>query len=126
MSTDLMDTFETGVDYFNEQKWTQLESLMDDNVCMKRIDEQQPNMYHVGKQKVHHYFMTNGSADKAVFKQDPNPDIQIIGNLGFVSGTANFTGKTGQEARKIAYSFTYTRLSQGSNWYETHSWGKYI
>jgi hypothetical protein len=131
MSTDLMDTFRQAVQWFNDfvpDNWPHLEPLLHNNINMKRIDDNPPNSYYVGKQAVHDYlFLGNGAVDRAVFRTDEPPHHQEIGNYGFVSGTATFTDPRG--AKKIVYSFTYKRGDDWSNpfnWQEIHSWGKYI
>jgi hypothetical protein len=140
MPHDLMETFREVVRWFNRfvpNNWEHLEPLLHDNIKMKRIDELTPNSYHEGKKEVHDYFFVgNGKDDLAVFTLDEEldepPDHQEIGDYGFVSGAAWFTGitntkKGATKPRRIAYSFTYKRgdHKDPKNWQEIHSWGKY-
>ena len=138
MSTDLMDTFNTAVGYFNKfqvANWAQLEPLLHDNMNMKRIDDLSPHGYYHNKQEVRGYFMTRGKDDQADFTPDAVPDCRIVGDYGFVSGTAIFIDVTNRlqggptQPRKIAFSFTFKRgddPSNAGNWQAIHSWGKYL
>jgi hypothetical protein len=113
---------------YHKEKWPQLEPLLDSDVAMKRIDDTKKNqLYHKGKNAVKHYFETNGTTDKAVFTTERDPDFEVVRDLGFVSGTATFidrTVPTRTRPRRIAYSFTFTRI--GGAWVATHLWGQYI
>jgi hypothetical protein len=104
----------------------------DDNVAMKKIDD--PGDYHRKKSAVRAYFNGTGTNDKAKFAPDTGPGqptFELVGALGFVSGTAQFqyrsvpsTDGPATDERPIAYSFTYTIVN--GDWKAIHLWGQYI
>lgn len=127
--SDLRRTFWGAVGWFNDDNFTLKTDFkryaVDDEIRMKRLDD--PG-YHEGIKRVIAYFLGNGNEDKAFFMPDGPPDFIVIGELGFVSGTANFIDKTSVSpptpTRRIAYSFTYKK--KNGEWKGIHMWGKYI
>jgi hypothetical protein len=130
---DLLAAFDKAYDWFNqhnftEQSWAQtMDGLLDDYVKMKKLDD--PG-YHEGKAAVKNYYLRgNGFSDQAsiTFR---NKDCQIVGNLGFISGIADFVDQDGtnhnppSRSLLIAYSFTYSKAS--GSWKAVHFWGAYV
>lgn len=116
---------------FDAQDWPKLESMLDDHVVMKRIDD--PEKCHSGKRDVMHYFNTRGDADRARFEYDPNDQNTkwLIVNgpkpIGVISGTGKFydTDKAieAKKPRTIAFSFSFVK--DGQKWLAIHLWGAY-
>jgi hypothetical protein len=130
---DLLAAFDKACDYFNkhdftEQSWAQtMDGLLDDHVQMKRLDD--PG-YHTGKTTVKNYFLKgHGYSDQATVTYT-NKYCQVAGNLGFISGFADFVDLDGpnhrppSRSRRIAYSFTYSKES--GSWKAIHFWGAYV
>jgi hypothetical protein len=128
---DLLAAFDKAHVYFNrhdftEHSWMQtMDGLLDENVEMKRLDD--PG-YHKGKAKLKDYFLKcNGYRDQALVSYR-NKHCLVVGNIGFISGFADFVDKDGpnpsSQPRLIAYSFTYSR--QSGSWKAVHLWGAYV
>jgi len=139
MATDraaLETAFWNAVKLFSEDNFTSanfnsgLKNLLAPKVKMKRLDD--PGGYYDeekvtkrGVGEVTDYFLYgNANLDKSTFTPDntsPNqPEFQMIGSAGFVSGTGTFTDPTGD--RRIAYSFTFS--SESGDWKAIFLWGK--
>ena len=124
---DLLDAFEKLYQYFNrhdftEQSWATIEPLLADNVTVKKLDG--PG-YHEGKAALKAYFLYgNGKSDlpSCTIK---NRDAQIIGNIGVVSGSADFvdtnTTSPPSNPRPIAYSATFSGAT--GFWEMIYLWG---
>jgi hypothetical protein len=132
----LKDQFWKDCKWFNDDEFRtgpvdQYERF-EDAVRMKKIDD--PGEYHEKKSAVRNYFETTGTDDKATFDPDTGAGeltFEVVGQLGFVSGTANFryrtvanSGGPATPKRRIAYSFTYSSVS--GEWKLLHLWGQYI
>jgi len=135
MPTDqdlLLAAFNKARDYFNQhdftaQTWTAtMEGLLDPQVAMKRLDD--PG-YHVGAAVKDYFVNGNGKTERAKVTYLEPKDCYIVGNLGFVSGLAEFIDRNGEghrpsHAHRIAYSFTYSKAS--GSWKAVHLWGAYV
>jgi hypothetical protein len=137
--TDLETTFKRDVQWFNGGKFPPpgdpQYDRFDPAVRMKQIDD--PVIYHTTRPAVEKYFDGNGNKDRAEFIPDDipafpkypasgQPNYQVVGSLGFVSGTADFIDSRASKTpkRRIAYSFTYTGVT--GDWKAIHLWGQYI
>ncbi|MBV8053907.1 MAG: hypothetical protein JOZ29_10045 [Deltaproteobacteria bacterium] len=138
MATDkasLEAAFWYAVKLFSEDNFTPanfisgLQNLLAPKVKMKRLDD--PGYYDEekvtkrGVGEVTDYFLYgNANSDKSIFTPDntaPNqPEFQIVGSTGFISGTGTFTDPTGD--RRIVYSFTLS--SESGDWKAIFLWGK--
>ncbi len=119
-ATQLMAAFQAAVQLFNTQNWATLEPLLDDNVTMKRIDD--PVQHHEGKAAVMGYFFTNGKKDRATFTPTTQ-NSQIVGSIGLVWGSADWTTTRGGQTVPIAYAYAFRNV--GGNWLALNLWGAY-
>lgn len=120
MASQLQQTFKDAYQYFNNQDWTKLEPLLDDNVTMKQIDD--PVLYHQKKTDVMNYFRGTGSKDKANFTPTSS-DYRTVGNMGLVQGSADWKGTSTKKAVSIAYAFAFKNVN--GSWLAVNLWGAY-
>lgn len=123
----LAKTFLQAVDAFNNRDWKKLESLLDDNVILNRIDDPSGADSIIGKAEVSKYLENEVAKDKPKFtpKDGWTPD----GRTGTVKGVAVWldhdtdqNGNVVTTKRDITFSFIFT-LHKPTGWLIVNLYG---